>query len=124
MKVLIADDELRLRKVVVLHLKKSGLDVVEASDGMKAIELAKIHVPDVIVLDVMMPELNGLEALKIIKSTENISTKPVIMLSARASKEDIEKGLELGAVRYLTKPFSPKHLLDEILSFSKNGTNS
>lgn len=124
MKVLIADDELRLRKVVVLHLKKSGLDVIEASNGKIAIELAKKNIPDVIVLDVMMPELNGLETLKIIRSTKGLESKPVIMLSAKASKEDIEMGMSLGANRYLTKPFSPKQLLDEILSFSKNTNNS
>lgn len=124
MKVLIADDELRLRKVVVLHLKKSGLDVIEASNGKIAVELAQKNIPDVIVLDVMMPELNGLETLKTIRSTKSLESKPVIMLSAKASKEDIEMGMSLGANRYLTKPFSPKQLLDEILSFSKNISNS
>lgn len=123
MKVLIADDELRLRKVVVLHLKKSGLDVLEASNGKMAVELAQKNIPDVIVLDIMMPELNGLETLKTIRSIKGLESKPVIMLSAKASKEDIETGMGLGANRYLTKPFSPKQLLDEILSFSKNISN-
>ena len=123
MKVLIADDELRLRKVVALHLKKSGFDVIEASNGKMAVELAQKNIPDVVVLDVMMPELNGLETLKIMKSTKDLQDKPVIMLSAKASKEDIEMGINLGASRYLTKPFSPKQLLDAILSFSRDINN-
>lgn len=117
MKVLIADDELRLRKVVVLHLKKSGLDVIEVSNGVQAIERAKEEVPDVIVLDVMMPELNGLEALEKIKGDDRLKNIPVIMLSAKASQDDIKKGIELGANIYLTKPFSPKQLLEEIYKF-------
>ncbi|MBZ4643027.1 MAG: two-component system, OmpR family, alkaline phosphatase synthesis response regulator PhoP [Deferribacteres bacterium] len=114
MRVLIADDELRLRKVVALHLKKSGLDVIEVSNGRQAIEKAKECKPDVIVLDVMMPEMNGLEALSHIKSDNMLKNIPVIMLSAKATGEDIEKGMALGAACYLTKPFSPKQLLDEI----------
>jgi len=117
MKVLIADDELRLRKVVALHLKKSGLDVIEVSNGAQAIEKAKEEVPDVIVLDVMMPELNGLEALEKIKEDNNLKNIPVIMLSAKATQDDIKKGVELGADTYLTKPFSPKQLLEEIYKF-------
>jgi DNA-binding response OmpR family regulator len=114
MKVIIADDELRLRKVVALHLKKSGIDVIEVSNGKEALNMAKEEMPHVIVLDVMMPELNGLETLKALKSDNSLKDIPVIMLSAKAGGEDIKKGLELGASAYLTKPFSPKQLLEEI----------
>jgi DNA-binding response OmpR family regulator len=114
MKVIIADDELRLRKVVALHLKRSGIDVIEVSNGKDALSLAKDKKPDVIILDVMMPELNGLDALKELKSDKELKDIPVIMLSAKAGGEDINKGLELGADAYLTKPFSPKQLLEEI----------
>ncbi|MCB4204811.1 response regulator [Deferribacterales bacterium Es71-Z0220] len=117
MKVLIADDELRLRKVVSLHLKKSGLDVIEVSNGAQALERAKEESPDVIVLDVMMPELNGLETLERIKGDSSLKDIPVIMLSAKATQDDIKKGVELGATSYLTKPFSPKQLLEEIYKF-------
>jgi len=119
MKVLIADDELRLRKVVSLHLKKSGFDVIEANNGKQALELAKENLPDIIVLDVMMPEMTGLEACAAIKAEEAFSNVPVILLTAMAESEDIKKGEEAGADTYLTKPFSPKELIDVIKSKSE-----
>jgi DNA-binding response OmpR family regulator len=116
MKVLIADDELRLRKVVSLHLKKSGFEVVEAGNGLQAVQLAEEHNPDVIVLDVMMPEKTGLEACAELKGQEQFAGTPVILLTAMAESEDIQKGTDAGADAYLTKPFSPKELIDVIKS--------
>ncbi|MGE4318512.1 MAG: response regulator transcription factor [Deferribacterales bacterium] len=116
MKVLIADDELRLRKVVSLHLKKSGFDVYEAGNGQQAVDMAKDISPDVIVLDVMMPEKTGLEACAELKGTDMFKDTPVILLTAMAESEDIKKGKEAGADEYLTKPFSPKELIDMIKS--------
>lgn len=118
MKVLIADDELRLRKVVSLHLKKSGFDVIEAGNGRQAVQLAMETNPDVIVLDVMMPEKTGLEACTEMKAMPELSSTPVILLTAMAESEDIKKGEEAGADGYLTKPFSPKELIDLIKSKS------
>lgn len=116
MKVLIADDELRLRKVVSLHLKKSGFDVFEAGNGQQAVDMAKEIIPDVIVLDVMMPEKTGLEACAEIKADPRFKSTPIILLTAMAESEDIKKGKEAGADEYLTKPFSPKELIDIIKS--------
>lgn len=116
MRILIADDELRLRKVVSLHLKKSGFDVYEAGNGQQAVDMAKELVPDVIVLDVMMPEKTGLEACAEIKSIQELSSIPVVLLTAMAESDDIKKGREAGADEYLTKPFSPKELIDIIKS--------
>lgn len=116
MKVLIADDELRLRKVVSLHLKKSGFEVVEAGNGLQAVALAIETKPDVIVLDVMMPEKTGLEACAEIKSLDDLKDIPVILLTAMAESEDVKKGEDAGADAYLTKPFSPKELIDIIKS--------
>ncbi|MCD8554143.1 response regulator [Seleniivibrio sp.] len=118
MRVLIADDELRLRKVVALHLKKSGFDVYEAGNGQQAVEMAKELVPDVIVLDVMMPEKTGLEACAEIKSVPELASIPVVLLTAMAESDDIKKGRDAGADEYLTKPFSPKELIDIIKSRS------
>jgi len=118
MKVLIADDELRLRKVVSLHLKKSGFEVFEAGNGRIALDLAKEHKPDVIVLDIMMPELDGLEACRIIKDDDELKSIPIILLTARAESDDIDKGREAGAEKYMTKPFSPKQLIDTINEIS------
>ncbi|PLX67075.1 MAG: response regulator [Denitrovibrio sp.] len=116
MKVLIADDELRLRKVVALHLKKSGFEVIEAGNGQQAVEIAVEVNPDVIVLDVMMPEKTGLEACAELKATEQCKNTPIILLTAMAESEDLKKGEEAGADAYLTKPFSPKELIDIIKS--------
>jgi len=119
MKVLIADDELRLRKVVSLHLKKSGFEVIEAGNGQQAVDLAKDTTPEVIVLDVMMPEKTGLEACAEIKANAELKDTPIILLTAMAESEDIKKGQEAGADEYLTKPFSPKELIDLIKSKSQ-----
>lgn len=118
MKVLIADDELRLRKVVSLHLKKSGFDVFEAGNGQQAVDMAQELIPDVIVLDVMMPEKTGLEACAEIKADSRFKNTPIILLTAMAESDDIKKGKDAGADEYLTKPFSPKELIDIIKSRS------
>lgn len=118
MKILIADDELRLRKVVSLHLKKSGFDVQEAGNGAQAVTMAQANPPDVIVLDVVMPQMDGIEACKTIKSDPNLQSIPVILLTAKASSDDIETGKAAGANHYLTKPFSPKELVEIINSIT------
>ncbi|MEF3254033.1 MAG: response regulator [Deferribacterales bacterium] len=114
MKVLLSDDELRLRKVIVLHLKKLNYEVIEASNGLQAVEMAKNNNPDVIVLDIMMPEMDGLTACREIRKIEGFENKPIIMLTAKATESDIQEGLKNGASAYLTKPFSPKELVDKI----------
>ncbi|ADR19674.1 response regulator transcription factor [Calditerrivibrio nitroreducens] len=121
MKVLLADDELRLRKVVVLHLKKAGFDVIEASNGKQAVELAKIHNPEIIVLDVMMPEMDGITACKEFRKSPEFAKTPIIMLTAKATSDDIEVGKSAGASEYLTKPFSPKELIEKIQELMGNG---
>lgn len=114
MKILLADDELRLRKVVVLHLKKAGFDVIEANNGKQALEFAKNQNPDVIVLDIMMPEMDGITACKEIRKLPEHRDTPIVMLTAKATSDDIQIGKEAGANEYLTKPFSPKELIDKI----------
>jgi DNA-binding response OmpR family regulator len=114
MKILIADDELRLRKVVVLHLKKNGFEVVEASNGQKALDLLNTFEPDIIILDIMMPEKDGIEACKEIRSIEKYKNTPIILLTAKSGADDVEEGLEAGANEYITKPFSPKTLIEKI----------
>ncbi len=114
MKILIADDELRLRKVVALYLRKCGHDVVEAENGKQAVEMAEKHDPDVIILDVMMPEMTGLEATKLLRQNERTKEKPIILLTANAGEKDYKLGGEAGADRYMTKPFSPKELMEAV----------
>ncbi|MCX8084466.1 MAG: response regulator [Calditerrivibrio sp.] len=119
MKVLLADDELRLRKVVVLHLKKAGFDVIEASNGKQALELAIKSNPEIIVLDIMMPEMDGITTCKELRKHEEFKSIPIIMLTAKATEQDIKIGKEAGANEYLTKPFSPKELVDKIMELKK-----
>lgn len=114
MKILIADDELRLRKVVALYLRKCGHDVLEAENGKQAVAMAEEHNPDVIVLDVVMPEMTGIEATKQIRQNERIKDKPIILLTANAGEKDRKLGSEAGADKYMTKPFSPKELMEAV----------
>ena len=103
--VLLVDDELMNRKVASKILKKEGFEVVEAVDGLEALERLKSFDIDIILIDLMMPNMDGYEATKIIKQDENLSSIPLIILSALSDKSAILKGLRLGADEYLTKPY-------------------
>jgi len=109
--ILIADDEARMRRFIEMNLDLEGYRVVEASNGLEAINRVREELPDLVLLDVMMPELDGFEALHIIRETSNV---PVIMLTVRDNESDKVKGLELGADDYVTKPFSPRELASRI----------
>jgi CheY-like chemotaxis protein len=121
MNVLIADDELRLRKVVAMFLKKNGHDITEVSSGEQAIEALTKKTMDVVVLDVIMPGIGGLAACRAIKSNDAFKSIPVILLTANISAADREEGVKAGAEAYLTKPFSPKELLEKIEEVAKVG---
>ena len=109
--ILIVDDEARMRRFMQMNLELERYRVIEASNGLEAIERVRDDLPDLVLLDVMMPELDGFEALRIIRET---STVPVIMLTVRDDEDDKIKGLELGADDYVTKPFSPRELASRI----------
>lgn len=106
-KVLVVDDEPTVREVVVGYLRRDGHDVAEAADGTTALDLLEADPPDLVVLDMMLPGVNGLDILRRVRSTSDI---PVIMLTARAEESDRVSGLELGADDYVVKPFSPREL--------------
>jgi DNA-binding response OmpR family regulator len=106
-KVLVVDDEPTVREVVVSYLRRDGHEVAEAGDGHTALELLDADPPDLIVLDMMLPGVNGLDILRRVRSVSSI---PVIMLTARAEESDRVAGLELGADDYVVKPFSPREL--------------
>ena len=110
-RILIADDEIKIREVVKEYAKASSFDCDEASNGKEAIELSKKNDYDCIILDIMMPEIDGYEALKQIKKNKDV---PVIMLSARQEEDDKLYGFDAGADDYVTKPFSPKELMARI----------
>ncbi len=109
--ILIVDDEARMRRFIKMNLDLEGYRVIEASNGLEALDRAREDLPDLVLLDVMMPELDGFETLRIIRET---STVPVIMLTVRDDEDDKVKGLELGADDYVTKPFSPRELNSRI----------
>lgn len=103
-KILIADDEAEIRDVLRLYLEKDGYEVTEAADGVEAMEKIRKEHPDLVILDIMMPGLDGYRVLRNIREDNNI---PVIMLSAKDSDADKILGLDLGADDYITKPFGP-----------------
>ena len=106
-KVLVVDDEPTVREVVASYLRRDGHDVAEAADGTTALELLDADPPDLVVLDMMLPGVNGLDVLRRVRAVSSI---PVIMLTARAEESDRVSGLELGADDYVVKPFSPREL--------------
>jgi DNA-binding response OmpR family regulator len=106
-KVLVVDDEPTVREVVAGYLRRDGHEVTEAADGTTALELVDTNPPDLIVLDMMLPGVNGLDVLRRVRATSDV---PVIMLTARAEESDRVAGLELGADDYVVKPFSPREL--------------
>jgi DNA-binding response OmpR family regulator len=105
--VLVVDDEPIVRNVVVRYLQREGFETLEAGDGLHAQELLRRHEPSLVVLDLMLPGLDGLELCRWIRARSEL---PVIMLTARAEEADRIVGLELGADDYITKPFSPREL--------------
>lgn len=111
MKILFADDDVILHRVMVHRLNREGFTVESAFNGRQALEMAEQSAPDLMILDGMMPELDGFAVLREWKSRDELKDIPVIMLTARNRENDIVGALEEGAVDYLTKPFSPGELV-------------
>lgn len=109
--ILVVEDETDVRNLVCLHLKKAGCRVREAQDGLSALTAAGEEIPDVIILDLMLPEMRGEDVCRALKSRASTAAVPVIMLTAKAQAGERIAGLELGADDYLTKPFSPRELV-------------
>ena len=109
--ILIVDDEEPIREILVYNLKKEGYNVIEASDGITALNIALEKYPDLILLDIMLPKMDGLSVCKRIKNSYNV---PILMLTAKDSEIDKILGLELGADDYITKPFSVRELIARV----------
>jgi DNA-binding response OmpR family regulator len=109
--VLVADDDEDILELVSLQLERGNMDVVQARDGAEALALAEERLPDLAVLDVMMPGLNGYEVVKRLRGTEHAGAMPLILLTARAGGGDANYGYQVGADDYIKKPFSPAELL-------------
>ena len=109
-KVLVIDDEAPIRLLCRVNLEAEGMEVSEAEDGTRGLELAREERPDVILLDVMMPGLDGWEVLQRLLDDDRTKEIPIVFLTARAELRDRARGLELGGVDYVTKPFNPVEL--------------
>ena len=117
--ILVVDDDPVIQKLLEVNFTIEGYAVEVAGDGAEAVEKARAVSPDLIVLDVMMPKMNGLEAAKVLKGDPATASIPIIMLSAKAQDIDQEAGREAGVNFYMTKPFDPLELLDKAAELIK-----
>lgn len=120
-KILVVDDEPEAVELVEFNLKQGGFDVAVAADGAEALKKARGLMPSLIVLDLMLPEVDGLEVCKMLRRDSATSKVPIIMLTAKAAEIDRILGLELGADDYITKPFSPRELVLRVKRILQRG---
>jgi CheY-like chemotaxis protein len=113
-KILVIEDEPVLRKNILAVLQFEDYEVLEAEDGAIGVELARTHLPDLILCDIRMPHLDGYEVLSVLRSDSLTAVIPVVFTTAKANRQDIERGIELGVNAYLTKPFQITELLQVI----------
>ncbi|MCG9968329.1 response regulator transcription factor [Pelotomaculum terephthalicicum JT] len=118
--IMIVDDEKNILELVRFNLEREGYRVISAVDGAQCLELARTQAPDLIVLDVMLPEIDGLEVCRELRKNNQTRNIPIIMLSAKAEELDRVLGLEIGADDYVTKPFSPRELVARIKARLRN----
>ncbi len=113
-RILIAEDERDIRELITFTLEFGGFQVIAAANGQEAVELARQHHPDLIILDVRMPKMTGYEACRVLKSQEETRNIPVVFLSAKGQEAEIRQGMEAGADAYILKPFAPDELLQQV----------
>ncbi len=118
-KVLIVDDDPYVLMSLEFLMRKSNFDVSIARNGTETLELLEQHTPDLVLLDIMMPDVDGYAICSHIKSTEHLKTAKVVFISAKSREVDIQKGIDLGADLYITKPFSNKDLVKRVTELMK-----
>jgi len=116
-KILVVDDEVYILHILDFSLGAEGYEVITAADGEEAIEKARTERPDLVVLDIMMPKVDGFEACRRLKGDPETNQIPVILLTAKGREVDRQMGIEVGADDYIIKPFSPTKLIEKIGSF-------
>ncbi len=116
-KILVVEDEVDLVKAIELRLTKEGFDVITSLDGEDALKKARKENPDLLILDLMLPKIDGYKVCRLLKFDQKYKNVPVIMLTARVEERDRNLGMEMGADEYITKPFEWDDLLAKILSF-------
>ena len=120
-KVLVVDDEKKIVDIVTAYLEKDGYKVISAYDGKTAVDMARNRAPDIIILDLMLPEISGWDVCRILRAESSV---PIIMLTARDEDTDKIVGLELGADDYVVKPFNPKELIARIRAVLRRGSRA
>ncbi len=124
MNVLVVDDDSNIRNMLDTVLKVSGFNCLHAQDSYEANEIINQTLPDVILVDWMMPYMNGVEWIKTLRKNQNTATIPIMMITAKVQESNIIKGLTAGADDYITKPFSPRELIARIQSLIRRSSNS
>ena len=119
-KVLIIDDSEVLRRITAFNLQKMGYEIREAIDGVDGLEKIKDFHPDLVLLDIMMPRMDGFTVLKKMSEDPSMKEIPVIVLTAKGGEDDEKEALRLGAIKVLTKPFSPKQLVETVKQVIEN----
>ena len=119
LKILVCDDERHIVRLIQVNLEREGWEVVTAYDGKEGLEKVKAEKPDLLVLDVMMPYMDGFEVLKSIRKDPATEKLPVILLTAKAQDKDVFEGYHFGADMYLTKPFNPRELVSFVQRIAK-----
>jgi len=115
-KILVVDDEVAIVRVLKDRLEMEGFEVLTAYDGSEGVEIARKEQPDLIIMDITMPNMDGLNAAKLLRESPETAHIPIVMLTARGQESDEQAGYQAGAVRYFTKPFSTRQLVREIRS--------
>lgn len=118
-KILIIDDEPDILEMLVLRLEANNYEVISATDGQKGLDKARTENPDLIILDLMLPKIDGYKVCRMIKFDEKYKKIPVILFTARSQEADIKLGLEVGADAYITKPFEPSFFLAKVAELLK-----
>jgi DNA-binding response OmpR family regulator len=120
-KILVVEDEPDIRGLISFSLKYAGFAVIEALNGEEALVMAEAEDPDLVLLDVRMPKLNGYEVCKVLKSQDATKEIPIVFISARGQEAEIKRGLELGAEEYILKPFAPDELYRRVQVILQRG---
>lgn len=123
LKILVCDDERHIVRLIQVNLERQGYQVVTAYDGKEGLEKIKAEKPDLCVLDVMMPYMDGFEVLKTLRRDPATEALPVIMLTAKAQDKDVFEGYHYGADMYLTKPFNPQELVTFVKRIAQGGSD-
>jgi DNA-binding response OmpR family regulator len=113
-KILVVDDDPYILMSLEFLMKKNGYDVMVARNGKEALEIVEKQIPDIVLLDIMMPDVDGYEICRHIKKTAKLKHAKVVFMSAKSKEADIQKGYDLGAALYITKPFSTRELVKQI----------